>query len=46
MDLSKFDKYKTSAKREPLILWNHRWEYDKNPEPFFQSLFRLKDEEH
>ena len=44
MDLSKFDKYKTLVKREPLILWNHRWEYDKNPEPFFQSLFRLKDE--
>ena len=44
MDLSKFDKYKTLVKHEPLILWNHRWEYDKNPEPFFRSLFKLKDE--
>ncbi|NNF35664.1 MAG: DUF3524 domain-containing protein [Saprospiraceae bacterium] len=28
----------------PVILWNHRWEYDKNPELFFNILFRLKDE--
>jgi len=26
----------------PRILWNHRWEYDKNPELFFQTLFKLK----
>ena len=25
----------------PLLLWNHRWEYDKNPEDFFRALFRL-----
>ena len=28
----------------PLILWNHRWEYDKNPEEFFQALFVLNDQ--
>ena len=26
----------------PVILWNHRWEYDKNPELFFKSLFKIK----
>lgn len=25
-----------------LILWNHRWEYDKNPRLFFEMLFELK----
>ncbi len=29
---------------EATLLWNHRWEYDKNPEQFFRMLFRLKEE--
>jgi glycosyltransferase involved in cell wall biosynthesis len=28
----------------PLIIWNHRWEYDKNPAPFFRTLERLSAE--
>ena len=28
----------------PLILWNQRWEYDKNPADFFSALFSLADE--
>lgn len=28
----------------PLILWNHRWEYDKNPEEFFRALFALQEQ--
>ena len=27
----------------PCILWNHRWEYDKGPELFFNCLFRLQE---
>ena len=27
--------------RPPLILWNHRWEYDKNPADFFAILREL-----
>ena len=43
MDLKKFDSYKkTSTNNIPVLLWNHRWEYDKNPTLFFESLFQLK----
>ena len=27
----------------PLIIWNHRWEHDKNPEAFFQALTAMRD---
>jgi len=37
-----------AAKRQlpspPRILWSHRWEYDKNPRPFFDALIRLEEE--
>jgi len=26
----------------PVIVWNHRWEYDKNPDFFFRTLFQLR----
>jgi len=26
---------------KPVILWNHRWEYDKNPDLFFNTLFDI-----
>lgn len=28
----------------PIVLWNHRWEHDKNPAEFFDVLFQLHDE--
>ncbi|MBW2658804.1 MAG: DUF3524 domain-containing protein [Deltaproteobacteria bacterium] len=28
----------------PVIVWNHRWEHDKNPDEFFSALTTLKDE--
>jgi glycosyltransferase involved in cell wall biosynthesis len=28
----------------PLLLWNQRWEYDKNPEDFFSALITLAGE--
>jgi len=29
----------TSAR--PRVIWNHRWEHDKDPEAFFETMFRL-----
>jgi len=26
----------------PLVLWNQRWEYDKNPDTFFRTLYQLQ----
>ena len=48
LDLKQFDAYRPTIScaghhRPPLILWNHRWEYDKNPEDFFQALYRLEE---
>jgi glycosyltransferase involved in cell wall biosynthesis len=33
-----------SESRRPVILWNHRWEYDKAPEEFFEVLVELDDD--
>lgn len=46
MDLKRFDRLKPAELDVPdraTILWNHRWEYDKNPDDFFQALFEIQD---
>jgi len=35
-----------TSEEMPILLWNHRWEYDKNPESFFNILIRLKKTGH
>ncbi|MEP7287729.1 MAG: DUF3524 domain-containing protein [Chloroflexota bacterium] len=42
LDLRRFDSFGSkAAPQEPVILWNHRWEYDKNPVAFFNALYEL-----
>lgn len=49
-DFQRFDRPELQEQKEeyteraPLILWNHRWEYDKNPDDFFQALFMLDEQ--
>ena len=44
VDFSGFPEHeadKTSGSGPPVIVWNHRWEHDKNPELFFETLYEL-----
>ena len=45
LDLKRFDDLEPFPRppdSPPRILWNHRWEYDKNPEDFFDVLLELE----
>ncbi len=41
MDFGPNPDWASKDTQHPVILWNHRWEHDKNPEEFFTALFRL-----
>lgn len=46
LDLGSFDTHRPSqaVSSRPLILWNHRWEYDKDPATFFRAIYALAAE--
>jgi glycosyltransferase involved in cell wall biosynthesis len=45
MDLLLTEEITPPPRREPpILLWNHRWEYDKNPDAFFRVCEQLKHE--
>ncbi len=46
IDFSGIDQVRIDKKadRAKLIIWNHRWEHDKNPEEFFETLYQLSDD--
>jgi len=45
IDFSAIDAAPASPKEAgvPVIVWNHRWEHDKDPKTFFGSLFAISD---
>ncbi len=48
LDLRRFEPHRPRVEERtgqlPLILWNHRWEYDKNPDEFFSALFLIYEQ--
>lgn len=54
MDLKGHDSYASAFEghdwgpgmKPPIVLWNQRWEYDKNPQAFFRLMNRLDDSGH
>jgi glycosyltransferase involved in cell wall biosynthesis len=46
VELAWLDEHRTprDPTRPPLVLWNHRWEFDKAPETFVRALVQLAGE--
>ncbi|MCY3613683.1 MAG: DUF3524 domain-containing protein [Bacteroidetes bacterium] len=40
---ARYSNTQGSDRDSPIVLWNQRWEYDKNPEAFFRLMNRLDD---
>lgn len=45
LDLAEIDPWIATSQvaGPPVIVWNHRWEYDKGPELFFDCLFKMQE---
>lgn len=47
IDFTELDQIEPEGKvKTPVILWNHRWEHDKNPQLFFETLAQLEQKGH
>jgi glycosyltransferase involved in cell wall biosynthesis len=46
LDLTRLDPYRPGQPPAgpPLLVWNHRWEYDKDPGTFFRAVYALAEE--
>ena len=43
IDVDRFRRPDRAPGQPPVVLWNHRWEYDKDPETFFAALIALAE---
>lgn len=43
MDFTDFPRREIVKNRTPVILWNHRWDFDKQPGVFFNEMYRLAE---
>lgn len=41
VDLAAIDRVPATREGPPIIIWNHRWEFDKKPETFFEAVDKL-----
>jgi glycosyltransferase involved in cell wall biosynthesis len=46
LDLARLEANRPHEPRtgRPVIVWNHRWEYDKDPDTFFRAMYALAGE--